>query len=247
MLNAVLLCAGRGSRLDPLTRDRPKCLVEVAGKTILQHQIDALAANGIRRIAVVGGYRFDALQAHCGTLHAPVTLDLVYNPFWSVASSIGSVWTARDRLNGPFCLMNGDTIVDRALIGEALGAMMPCLNLVAEEVRDPAPDDMRIAAEDGRIFAVGKNLPPDIARLRSLGIVLCPESDGGDYPSALMATISDDDGPHLYHHDIIDRMAQDRAIHALIPRHGLWQEVDCVEDVLSYERRVGYGVLAGAC
>ena len=54
---AILLAAGLGSRLLPLTADRPKCLIEVGGRTILEHQVEALRMAGVGAITIVGGYR----------------------------------------------------------------------------------------------------------------------------------------------------------------------------------------------
>jgi NDP-sugar pyrophosphorylase family protein len=59
---AIILVAGQGTRLRPLTNDKPKCLVELAGKPLLEHQLETLRARGVEDIHIVGGYRADQLQ-----------------------------------------------------------------------------------------------------------------------------------------------------------------------------------------
>src|SRR3546814_12492201 len=111
-MKGIILSAGNGSRLLPLTRDMPKCLVDVDGRSILDWQLRALAEAGVTNAAVVVGYRARRVQAHLDATAPPLPVDLVYNPFWRVASSIGSVWAARDHLDGPFVLTNGDTVFE---------------------------------------------------------------------------------------------------------------------------------------
>ena len=91
-MRAIIISAGQGTRLLPLTMKAPKCLIEVHGRTILDHQIQALHAAGINEIIVVGGYRVAQIRDHLARLAAPPVVRLLINPFWSVASSIGSVW-----------------------------------------------------------------------------------------------------------------------------------------------------------
>ncbi|MBK1652709.1 sugar phosphate nucleotidyltransferase [Halorhodospira halochloris] len=61
-MRAIILAAGQGTRLRPLTDDRPKCMVELEGKPLLEHQLEVLRGAGIEDIHVVGGYRAEWLQ-----------------------------------------------------------------------------------------------------------------------------------------------------------------------------------------
>lgn len=66
MKTAIILAGGRGERLRPLTQDRPKCMVEVCGRTILDYQLDWLSAYGIKRVIVCCGYLHERIQEHFG-------------------------------------------------------------------------------------------------------------------------------------------------------------------------------------
>src|SRR3546814_8065773 len=82
----------------PLTADRPKCLIEFSGRTLIDWQLDSLIANGIDDIAVVVGFRDDQVAdalARRGENRARITT--IFNPFYKVADNLGSVWLARQQ------------------------------------------------------------------------------------------------------------------------------------------------------
>jgi choline kinase len=230
--HAVLLCAGLGSRLLPLTADRPKCLIEVGGRTILEHQVEALVAAGVAGVTIVGGYRFDRLAAFVAARWPDEAMRpaLVFNPFFALSSSIGSVWAARDRLAAPFCLLNGDTVYDPALVADGLARSGPGIGLFVEPVADHEPDEMRVRLDGTRVVAVGKDLPATLARHRSLGFVVAGE-EGGAYARALERVIGDVEGVQAYHHAVIDRLAHEGTVSAIAFAHGQWTEIDRPEDI----------------
>ena len=61
-MKAIIIAAGIGSRLNPLTNDKPKCMLQYKGKVLLQHQIDALRGAGIDRIVVIKGYKKEVIN-----------------------------------------------------------------------------------------------------------------------------------------------------------------------------------------
>ncbi len=234
-MQAVILSAGIGSRLLPLTREIPKCLVEVGGRSILDHQLDALHAAGIERAVIVGGYRYRQIGAHLARARPPVDVRLVFNPFWSVASSIGSVWMARDLLDAPFCLMNGDTVFAAELIAAAVGAPGDGVGLLVEPLRAPVADDMLVTVANGQICAVAKDLPADVATHRSLGLIV---SNGGDgYARALEGVIARPGGLNAFHHAVIAELAGYAPVRAIVAGEGAWQEIDNPEDIVAWTDR----------
>jgi choline kinase len=235
-MKAILVSAGQGTRLLPLTLHIPKCLVEIDGRAILDHQIEALHEAGISGIVVVGGYRHEQIREHLQRQPAPVRAQLIINPFWSVGSSIGSVWAARDHLDGPFCLINGDTVFDASVIEEARQQARAGINLLIEPAGDPESDDMRVQVRDGWVAAVRKKLPLAETTHRSLGIVLSPDQRGGIYRRTLQTVIEEPEGHNAYHHAVIDRLARTTGVHAIENTAGLWCEVDRPEDIERWTR-----------
>ncbi|HEX8421411.1 MAG TPA: phosphocholine cytidylyltransferase family protein [Sphingomonas sp.] len=232
-MKAIIIAAGRGSRLLPLTLTMPKCLVRVGTQSIIDHQLDAAYAAGITEAVVVGGYRIEQVEEHLARRDARIATTLIFNPFWAISSSIGSVWAAREHLHGGFMLMNGDTVFDPAVIVTAVQGAPAGLTLVVEAAAEPDPDDMRVEMIGGRISAVGKGLDPAIATHRSLGVVL---SSGGDaYADALREIIAQPGGTDAYHHAIIARLAS-QGVHALVTDpNARWQEVDAPADIARWE------------
>ncbi|PAX08083.1 NTP transferase domain-containing protein [Sphingomonas lenta] len=233
-MRAIIISAGAGTRLLPLTRALPKCLVPVDGRAILDHQLDALAQAGVEAATVVGGYRVEQLASHLRR-PTPLPTELVFNPFWSIASSIGSVWAARAHLGEPFVLLNGDTLFDPAILRHAVSGLKPGVSLLVEPVAAPELDDMLAKVADGRLLDVRKDLSPADATHRSLGVVL---SAGGDaYRDALADVIGADGGTQAFHHAVVAKLARSGVVHAVTPPPGLrWQEIDRPQDIGAWTR-----------
>jgi choline kinase len=220
-MKAIILAAGQGTRLLPFTRDHPKCLVPVSGKAILDHQLEALAAAGVADVLIVGGYLIERLEEHLSRISADARPTLICNPFWSVANSIGSVWTARAAMDTPFILMNGDTILAADLIANAI-----------------ALDDMRVAVSGDRITRVGKDLGEEEAAHRSLGLIVAAGAEGArDYVASLDAVICAQGGAQRFHHAVIDHRARIGLVHAIEAGSPQWIEIDRPEDIDRWQAR----------
>ena len=114
---ALLLAAGMGTRLQPLTNCCPKCLTEVCGIPILRRLVSCLVEEGFRRLVVVVGYHDaqirDYLQRHaCG-----LTIDFVDCREYATTNNIYSLWLAREHIRGPFVLIESDLVFESHLLG----------------------------------------------------------------------------------------------------------------------------------
>jgi len=235
--NAIILAAGQGSRLLPLTLEKPKCLIEVGGKTILAHQVAALRRAGVERFTIVAGYRAEQIEREAAKLRSSgLAVEALFNPFWAVASSIGSVWTARERLCQPFILLNGDTVFDSELLSEALDQLSPGLNLLVEQTKDPEEDDMRVLVSEGEVRKVGKGLPLGLAAHRSLGVIASCSADGRPYVDKLEQVLRSPDGANSFHHAVVGAAAEDHPVRAVEIGAGFWQEIDRPEDIERWNR-----------
>jgi len=97
-MKAIILAAGRGSRMKNMTDDRPKCLVELNGKTLLERQLEALRAAGITDIGIVTGYKREMLQKY--------GLVEFYNPRWAETQMVSSLACASDWLEKEACIVS---------------------------------------------------------------------------------------------------------------------------------------------
>lgn len=112
MLTAVVLVAGTGTRLRPLTNDRPKCLVDVGGRAILARLLDRLARAGVTRACLATGHRAAALDEHFARHPSPLAIQLVANPRFATTNNAYSLKTTESVVgSGGFLLCDGDVLL----------------------------------------------------------------------------------------------------------------------------------------
>lgn len=112
--HAVILAAGLGSRLRPLTDTRPKPLVEVHGVPILHNALRNLAAVGVREATIVVGYRKDAIEYACGARFCGINITYVESSVFDRTGSAYSLWLAREALlSGDLFLLEGDVFFEK--------------------------------------------------------------------------------------------------------------------------------------
>jgi choline kinase len=117
---AVLLAAGTGSRLRPLTLDAPKCLTVVGGKPILERLIDNLSAQGIKRLIVVTGYMETAIREFLDHHDADMQVEYVSNPAYETTNNIYSLWLARKAIRESFLLVECDLVFNPSMLDDML-------------------------------------------------------------------------------------------------------------------------------
>src|SRR3546814_2167820 len=117
---AIILSAGQGSRLLPLTSDMPKCMIDFNGRTLIEWQIEALKPNGVRHISVVTGYRTPRVEDHLAAVDG-VVIETIFNPFFQMADNLGTCWIAREAMDRDFIILNGDTIVSDEIVARQIG------------------------------------------------------------------------------------------------------------------------------
>ena len=109
---ALLLAAGTGSRLFPLTRNSPKCLTLVNEKSILERLVIGLKKKGFKRLVIVTGYQEICIKEFLGTISGNMTIEYVYSPLYRTTNNIYSLWMAREIINEPFVLVESDLVFD---------------------------------------------------------------------------------------------------------------------------------------
>ena len=117
---ALLLAAGLGSRLAPLTDAAPKCLVAMSGVPILERLVRALDAHGFERLVIVTGYRAETLHAYLGERFGGITIEYLLSPLFATTNNIYSLWLARQLIDEPFLLVESDVVFDEQLLAPLL-------------------------------------------------------------------------------------------------------------------------------
>lgn len=231
----IILSAGQGSRLLPLTEARPKCLIDFNGRSLLAWQIDALRANDVDDIHVVTGFRADMVERELQSVGAGGgTLAAHFNPFYHVADNLGSLWLVRHLMDRDFLILNGDTLVSRALVADVLAAAPAPIGVsvdVKEEGYDS--DDMRVELDGDTLLDIGKRLPVERSHAESIGLLRFSGAGPARFHREVERMMREDEGLRSWylraiHHIASERNSQVKAIS--IAGHD-WGEVDFPRDV----------------
>jgi bifunctional UDP-N-acetylglucosamine pyrophosphorylase/glucosamine-1-phosphate N-acetyltransferase len=134
-MQTVVLAAGEGTRMRPLTATRPKPMLPVAGRPLLAHVLDSAVAAGASRLVVVVGYQADAVRDAVGDQHRGVPVEYAVQE--AQAGTADAVRAARPHLeDGPFAVLAGDNLYDEPSLS-ALFETVPAVG--AHAVDDPRP------------------------------------------------------------------------------------------------------------
>jgi NDP-sugar pyrophosphorylase family protein len=117
---ALLLAAGLGSRLAPMTEALPKCLVPVSGVPILERLLRALDAHGFERLVIVTGYRAETIRGYLGERFGGLAIEYLLSPLFATTNNIYSLWLARQLIDEPFLLVESDVVFDEQLLAPLL-------------------------------------------------------------------------------------------------------------------------------
>jgi L-glutamine-phosphate cytidylyltransferase len=230
---AIILSAGKGSRLLPLTDDRPKCLIEFAGQSLLEWQLDALAANGIDEIVVVTGFRDDLVDAVVAPRAGVRTL---FNPFYHVADNLGSVWLARAEFDRDVLLLNGDTLVSPRLVQRVLEAGGGSITVTIDEKDEYDADDMKVLRDGDRLLRIGKALEGGEYNAESIGFLAFRGAGPGRFVAQVDRMMHTSEGTRRWYLRAIDALAQEQGDVQVVSIKGeQWQEVDFPEDLAKAE------------
>ena len=117
---ALILAAGRGNRLQPLTADIPKCLVEIGGESLLERALRALASQDVVEAVIVVGYKGGVIRDRLGSRFAGIDIRYVEAPDYATTNNIRSLWDARDYLDQDLLLLEADIAFDPTVIASLL-------------------------------------------------------------------------------------------------------------------------------
>jgi choline kinase len=231
---AVLLAAGTGSRLQPLTNDAPKCLSEINGIPILERLIDNLCHHGFRHLIIVVGYLDHHVRDFLDGLTAEITIEYVMNPDYSTTNNLYSLWLARTAIQDPFLLVESDVVFDACLLEEmlqpdkiAISAMQCWMNGTTVTV-DPF--------QNVSAFQIGACDAPDEVTHKTVNMY--------SFTMASWSRVADRLSEHVaagqineYYETVFAEMVADGSLslEAVAFDGGRWYEVDTLEDLYKAE------------
>ena len=179
-MTGVILAAGMAKRLRPLTNDRPKCLLTIGGRTLLQRTVEALQSVGINDLVVVTGYLRDMIVDYLDSHFPEMNIHYIDNPDYATTNNIYSLWLSGEAVRGKdFLLLDSDILFDPAIIRRVLEIEGPSLALNRHPLGE---EEMKIVVDrNQQITAISKTCAVSDAIGESVGI----EKITADYSAAL--------------------------------------------------------------
>lgn len=230
---AIILSAGQGRRLLPLTADCPKCLLPVAGKPVIEWQIDTLLTAGIEDITVVTGFRTAMVESLLQKRYASQAhVKVLFNPFFDISDNLASCWMARSEMNRDFLLLNGDTLFDSELLTTVLKSPSVPITLTVDHKPAYDADDMKVQLQaDGWVQHVSKTLSADQIDAESIGLVYFREQGPQLFRHAVEKALQDPTGLKSWYLSVIDALAADGLVKVCSIAGHQWCEIDISEDL----------------
>jgi choline kinase len=230
-MKAVILAAGIGSRLAPLTNDRPKVLVDVLGKSFLFRQLDLLRAAGIEDVVVVGGYKIDFLKAEL--MRGGYEVTVVFNERFDTWNNFYSLGVAAPVLAGSdFLQLDGDTLLDDMILPRMIAAQGEAL--IAVDTNAQLDDETMKAQlrDDGTVAAISKKLDPKLCAGEYIGITKLSAAVAREV-FADLAKFPDENLTHEYYEHAFHRLSGANKVPFRIVdvRDCAVLEIDTVEDL----------------
>ncbi|MEO7540259.1 MAG: phosphocholine cytidylyltransferase family protein [Pyrinomonadaceae bacterium] len=237
-MKAVLLVAGRSTRLYPLTLDKPKCLLEVGGRTLLEHQLDALALVGIDELILVTGYLREMIEAKIDEVRAryPYAFKYVFSPDFATTNNLHSLWAAHDDLlDTDFLCLHADVLFHPGILQSAASDDRDIVLVAEPEILQ---ETMKLQLDGDCVTSVGKHISmkeahgtfPGIAKFSALGSrLLFPEIED----------ITHSDEKNAYFTMAVESLIkQGQEVSACFTAGLPWIEIDFAAELVEAEERV---------
>jgi len=230
-MKLIILSAGKGERLWPLTRDKPKSLIEIAdGVTLLGMQILHAKKCGIRDIVVMVGYRAERIESYLQELDADVRT--LFNPFFDVSNNLVTAWLARQEMNEDFVLLNGDVIFRASVLEKLLSVgSPPHVHMVIDQKPAYDDDDMKVTLRGPRVIDVGKTLDRELADGESIGMIRFSGEGAGRFAQTLDRMVRIAENRDVFYLAAIRQMMSEERVAWVECDAADWAEVDFHPDL----------------
>ncbi|HYC00947.1 MAG TPA: NTP transferase domain-containing protein [Candidatus Limnocylindrales bacterium] len=231
-MRAIILNAGQGRRLLPLTADRPKCLLTLNGPTVLEAQLLALATAGIDEVVVVVGFGAVQVEAELRRVCPPgVRVRTIHNPLFDRSDNLVSCLAARSAMAREFLLLNGDTLFHPGIIARLLDSTGEAVSIAVACKDAYDHDDMKVQWRRGRVTRIGKDLPSDIVDGEAIGVSLFRGEAPRRFLAALEEVVNRPGGQGRWYLSAVDMLASQGLVQGINIDGFHWIEIDTPHDL----------------
>lgn len=232
-MQAVIMAAGRGSRLSPLTDDLPKSLLKIGGDSILGYQIRMYQKFGIENITIVTGYKHEQIENYVKKISSTTKISKItttYNPFFQFTNVLASFWLALKNLSEEFIFSHADTIFDIPI----MEGIMKANGLVALPINIGPCDKeaMKVEVNKSRkLTRISKNIPLDKALGEFIGVAKISASIIPKLTRCTKKRLESGDLSAYFEDALQDLILEDNSPFELLDINGhYWAEIDFLED-----------------
>lgn len=239
-MQALLLAAGIGSRLSPITDSRPKSLVPVHGKPILLKQIENLMQNGVTEIFIAAGYKAEMIEE---AVRPFPNVKILNNPDYLTTNNMYSAYLAREQMRGgAFLMMNSDVFFDASVIE----ALLRCehADAIVTDVGVYMEESMKVIVRDGRITQIAKTISEADAFGTSIDVYKFSAAGGARFFDKCAEYIEQKQELKKWSEVALNDILCDVAFKPC-PLCGRWYEIDNHEDLAAAERLFADTTAAG--
>ena len=235
-MKALILAAGLGTRLSPLTNDRPKSLVAVNGKPILFKQIENLLENGIADITIVSGYKSEVLKEAVNDRWPKIKIvnSVDYattNNMYSAYLGIQSMFS--DKVFEPFLMMNADVFYDSSIIKDLICSNAP--DAIVVDIGRYMEESMKVVEKDGRLVEISKQIAPEAALGCSIDVYKFSAEGVSAFYNHCIEYIEAKKELKMWSEVALNEALAD-VVFISCPLNGRWLEIDNHEDLAAAEK-----------
>lgn len=223
-MKALILAAGSGTRLGPAAEGRPKGLAEVGGVPLLERQLAHLHSRGIERTCIVTGYEFGQIESRFGG-----RADYRHNPFFAQSNNMASFLFARDWIDDDVIVLYADLLYEPEILDLVLESPGEISLLVDKTAIEPG--HALVAVRDGAVRAIGREVPPEEADARFIGIARFLRSGLEAYLPELEDAAKAGEVDQYYTVGLARLVGRGHRIEAVDVAGRKWLEIDTVEDL----------------
>ena len=222
-MKAIIMAAGIGKRLHALNLNKPKCLINIGGTTLIRRSVNLLVSKGISDITVIVGYKSDLIRNELNN-----NIAYFENPDFHITNSIKSLWYAKDLLEGDVLLLNGDLYYEHDILDYAINQTNPVVMLADSTRIDNA--DYRFSFNGDQINKFGKHLTNHETDGEYVGIVRIDQSFIKTFKQTLEDMINAGKSNIWWEDVLYSFIGNNIPIHYFDVAGTFWSEVDTLQD-----------------
>lgn len=226
---AVILTAGTGTRLRPLTENKPKSLLKINEMTLLERFVKTLVENNVNKFIFVVGHYKEKIEEFSSLLEKKYNIDvkIVENEKYDVTNTSYSTYLAINELKEDFILINGDNVLDPKIITEIVNSKNT--SMVIDNDKKLNEESFKIIVKNGIIEKIGKELNIESSTGEFIGVSKVVEKDLNKFNNELLTLIEGD--PQNYYDFAYKNVSKETKVDFILTNGLKWTEIDDFDDL----------------